>query len=100
MTSSIATRCSNEPVYDSDDDLEWEFPTQSIAGRNIDPTKLKILLRTKFGVGSFEVQVIQNTYCINAPRKLSTVSRTRRDLLFITNYQKCEIARCRRKAMS
>jgi hypothetical protein len=74
MAVTNAIRHTNEAVYDSDDDFEWKRPTQSISGRNIDPTKLKILLRTKFGVGSFEVQVIQNTYCINAPRKLSTVS--------------------------
>jgi hypothetical protein len=101
MTVTFATRCPNEVVYDSDDDFEWETPTQSIAGRNIDPTKLKILLRTKFGVGSFEIQIIQNTYCINAPRKLSTVSCAQREsLLFITDHSKCEIARCRRKAAS
>ncbi|KAH3941062.1 hypothetical protein HBI56_136300 [Parastagonospora nodorum] len=71
MRETIATRCPKDVLYDSDEDLEYEPPTQSISGRNIDPAKLKILLRTKFGAGSFEIQIIQNTYCINAPRKLS-----------------------------
>jgi hypothetical protein len=74
MRETIATRCPNDVLYDSDEDREYDPPTQSISGRNIDPAKLKILLRTKFGAGSFEIQIIQNTYCINAPRKLSNVS--------------------------
>jgi hypothetical protein len=73
MTATSTTRHSKDVVYDSEDEFDNELPTQSIAGRNIDPTKLKILLRTKFGVGSFEIQIMQNTYCINAPRRLSTV---------------------------
>lgn len=63
-----------EQIYESDDDIEYETPTQSISGRDIDPIKLKLLLRTKFGAGSYDIHIMQNAYCINAPRKLSTVS--------------------------
>jgi hypothetical protein len=98
VTNNI--RHTNEAIYDSDDDVEWERPTQSIAGRNIDSTKLKILLRTKFGVGSFKVQIIQNTYCIKAPRKLSTVSYLWIECCPKTDDGKCEIAKCQRTAMS
>jgi hypothetical protein len=78
MRETLATRCPSNVLCDSDDDIEYDPPTQSISGRNIDPAKLKVLLRTKFGAGSFEIQIIQNTYCINAPRKLSNVSQFQR----------------------
>jgi hypothetical protein len=98
MRETLATRCSNGMLEDSDDDFEYEAPTQAISGRNIDPTKLKILLRTKFGAGSFEVQIIQNSYCINAPRKLSNVSTLQAHLVYSTDKKQCEIARCRRRS--
>jgi hypothetical protein len=98
MKETLATRCSKGMLEDSDDDFEYEAPTQAISGRNIDPTKLKILLRTKFGAGSFEVQIIQNSYCINAPRKLSNVSTLRDHLVYSTDKKQCEIARCRRRS--
>ncbi|KAH7095141.1 hypothetical protein FB567DRAFT_21385 [Paraphoma chrysanthemicola] len=72
MKETLAERCSADILDDSDDGFEFETPTQAISGRNIDPVKLKILLRTKFGAGSFEVCILQNSYCINAPRKLSS----------------------------
>ncbi|KAL1795666.1 hypothetical protein ACET3X_005890 [Alternaria dauci] len=45
---------------------------QSISGRNIDPNKLTMLLRVKFGAGAYDVHIMQNSYCIIAPRRLST----------------------------
>ncbi|KAF1850769.1 uncharacterized protein K460DRAFT_361536 [Cucurbitaria berberidis CBS 394.84] len=62
-----------------------EFPdlddAQSISGSNIDPAKLTMLLRVKFGAGSYDIYIMHNSYCIIAPRKLSAG----------------EIARCRRR---
>ncbi|KAI8941653.1 hypothetical protein NX059_002866 [Plenodomus lindquistii] len=64
----------------SDDD--WDLnEAQSISGRNIDPEKLTMLLRIKFGAGAYDVHIMQGSYCVVAPRKLSTG----------------EIARCRRR---
>jgi hypothetical protein len=61
MKEALNTRCPNDRLEDSDCESEYERPTQAIAGGNIDPIKLKILLRTKFGAGSFELQVSATT---------------------------------------
>ena len=42
---------------ESDDEFFDITPTQSISGRNIDPAKLKTLLRIKFGAGAYDVYV-------------------------------------------
>ncbi|KAL6704963.1 hypothetical protein ACN47E_007508 [Coniothyrium glycines] len=69
-------------LFELDDDhSEWD-DAQSISGSNIDPAKLTTLLRIKFGAGAYDIHIIQNSYCIIAPRKLSTG----------------EIARCRRRS--
>jgi hypothetical protein len=39
------------------DDLPEFEPTQAICGRNINPTKLISLLRTKFGAGAYDIEV-------------------------------------------
>ncbi|KAF1960284.1 hypothetical protein CC80DRAFT_590563 [Byssothecium circinans] len=68
----------------SDEQLD-EFPDisayQSIPGKTIDSRKLSSFLRTKFGAGAYDVHIMQDSYCILAPRKLSLD----------------EIARCRRR---
>ncbi|OWY50958.1 hypothetical protein AALT_g4244 [Alternaria alternata] len=48
---------------------------QSISGRNIDPDMLTMLLRVKFGAGAYDIHIMQNSYCIIAPRRLSSVSQ-------------------------
>jgi len=60
MKEALSTKCPEITLDDSDCDSEYDRPTQAIAGRNIDPIKLKILLRTKFGAGSFEIQASLN----------------------------------------
>jgi hypothetical protein len=79
MTTNSTAGHSNATVYNSEDGFENELPTQSIAGQGIDRKKLKTLLRTKFGVGSFEIQTMQNTYYIYAPRALTNVSYAKSD---------------------
>ncbi|PMD13099.1 hypothetical protein NA56DRAFT_756056 [Hyaloscypha hepaticicola] len=44
---------------------------QDISGRNISPVKLIAMLRTKFGIGAYEIQMTRNVYSIRAPRRLS-----------------------------
>ena len=39
------------------DDLPDPEPTQAISASNISPTKLMLLLRTKFGAGSYDIHV-------------------------------------------
>lgn len=77
------------------DEITDTIPTQAISGRNINRTKLMTMLRTKFGVGAYDVsvrsyhlsestrltfktvmmltliQILRDSYCIVAPRKLS-----------------------------
>lgn len=79
-----------QEMDDTFDELDF---AQSISVSNIDSGKLKELLRVKFGAGAYEVHVnspslphawdlvltliaqfMHNSYCIIAPRKLSTVS--------------------------
>jgi hypothetical protein len=80
-----------------DDDTPEVRAVQNISGRYIDQTKLMALLRMIFGVGAYDVyvsfvrvfsglntsgglrtnhylQMMHNSYCIEAPRKLSLVS--------------------------
>ncbi|KAH7385335.1 hypothetical protein DE146DRAFT_759581 [Phaeosphaeria sp. MPI-PUGE-AT-0046c] len=66
-------------AHDDDDDDFDDY--QSIPGSCIDATKLQTLLRMKFGAGSYDMHIVQNSYCIAAPRRLS----------------KGEIAQCRRR---
>jgi hypothetical protein len=40
-----------------EDEVIEPFPAQAISGRDINPTRLMSLLRTKFGVGSYDVNV-------------------------------------------
>jgi hypothetical protein len=86
MSLSTITRYAGEQIYESDDDLEYETPTQSISGRDIDPVKLKLLLRTKFGAESYDIHIMQNAYCINAPRKLSAVIHIRKTMGIHTDH--------------
>lgn len=81
MKESFVTTCPNDRLDDSDCESEYERPTQAIAGRNIDPIKLKILLRTKFGAGSFEVQVSLNIDQRISPRNLAPVELESADVL-------------------
>jgi hypothetical protein len=71
MKETFITSCPVDRIDDSDCESEYERPTQAIAGRNIDPIKLKILLRTKFGAGSFEVQVSSNVHQHISPWNLA-----------------------------
>ncbi|KAJ8117096.1 hypothetical protein OPT61_g1617 [Boeremia exigua] len=54
-------------------DTAMETTEQSISGRWIDSAKLTTLLRVKFGAGSFNVHLIQDSYYISAPQRLSAV---------------------------
>lgn len=49
-------------------------PSQSIPGRNIDSRKLAAILRMKFGIGAYDISIMQDSYYIVAPRRLSMVS--------------------------
>ncbi|KAI4662996.1 uncharacterized protein J4E79_004308 [Alternaria viburni] len=75
MTSSAINTLTSTDVLSlaeqSDDALDFD-DAQSISGRNIDPKKLAMLLRVKFGAGAYDIHIMQNSYCIIAPRKLST----------------------------
>jgi hypothetical protein len=42
---------------EANDEKSGTSPTQAISGRNIDPAKLKILLRIKFGAGAYNIHV-------------------------------------------
>ena len=93
--STVGTANTDPSILDDDD--EKALATQDISGRNINQTKLTTLLRMKFGVGAYDIhvscsqvsenfgnstgirtniclQIMHNTYCIKAPRKLSLVS--------------------------
>ncbi|KAF2253071.1 hypothetical protein BU26DRAFT_515451 [Trematosphaeria pertusa] len=78
-SSYIGTQCRLSEEHNNE--LPDLGSAQSIPGRHINPTKLTALLRIKFGAGTYEVQIVQNSYCIIAPRKLSS----------------SEIAECRRR---
>ncbi|OAL02958.1 hypothetical protein IQ06DRAFT_292213 [Phaeosphaeriaceae sp. SRC1lsM3a] len=67
-------------AHDDDDDDDFD-DYQSIPGSCIDATKLLSLLRMKFGAGTYDMHIVQNSYCVAAPRRLS----------------KSEIAQCRRR---
>jgi hypothetical protein len=60
MTASNVLTCVGTPLPSLDThhggvtDLE---DIQSISGRNIDPTKLTMLLRIKFGAGAYDIHV-------------------------------------------
>lgn len=57
-------------VYDSDASNNGPESHQQISGRNINPAKLAAMLRTKFGIGAYEIQVSQLT-TVSSPPKLS-----------------------------
>lgn len=62
------------PYDETSDDLPDFNAAQSISGRNIDSGKLSALLRTKFGAGAYDIHIMQNSYRVIAPRRLSDVS--------------------------
>jgi len=45
-----------EPTNDEPSEIKLES-YQDISGRNISPVKLIAMLRTKFGIGAYEIQV-------------------------------------------
>ncbi|KAI4864651.1 hypothetical protein F4820DRAFT_423000 [Hypoxylon rubiginosum] len=57
-----------QSVVQSDDE---DFETQNFRSRYINLVQLLTLLRAKFGIGAYEIQLMQNSYYIRAPRKLS-----------------------------
>ncbi|KAI1313734.1 hypothetical protein F5Y03DRAFT_106698 [Xylaria venustula] len=50
---------------------EGDNAMQDISARHISSTKLMAMLRTKFGIGAYNVHMMQNCFYIKAPRKLS-----------------------------
>ncbi|KAI1121968.1 hypothetical protein F5Y10DRAFT_255131 [Nemania abortiva] len=60
------------PSYDAAHPPLEEQPTQDIAGRYISSAKLVQMLRNKFAAGSYDIHVAHNSFCIKAPRKLTT----------------------------
>ncbi|KAF2265197.1 hypothetical protein CC78DRAFT_208597 [Lojkania enalia] len=71
MPSTIATE---ERLYLVRHEYTDTPKAQAIPGRNINAEKLTAMLRTKFGIGRYDVYIIHNSYRIIAPRELSTVS--------------------------
>lgn len=62
MAAVASIRAPNslpEPFWDEilEDEIPEVAPTQAISGRNINPTKLISLLRTKFGAGAYDIHV-------------------------------------------
>ncbi|KAI0432195.1 hypothetical protein F5Y09DRAFT_160853 [Xylaria sp. FL1042] len=53
------------------DVAERDNTTQDVSARHISSTKLMAMLRTKFGIGAYDVHMMQNCFYIKAPRKLS-----------------------------
>ncbi|KAI1149226.1 hypothetical protein F4825DRAFT_431195 [Nemania diffusa] len=49
-----------------------DHTTQDISGRYISSSKLVHMLRNKFGPDAYDVHVAHNSFCIKAPRKLTT----------------------------
>lgn len=70
---------------------------QSISGRNIDSSKLTALLTTNFGAGAYDVYIMQNSYRVVAPRRLSDVSDALGLSMNASKNKQGEIARCRRR---
>ncbi|KAI0976448.1 hypothetical protein F4678DRAFT_225777 [Xylaria arbuscula] len=50
---------------------EGDNTTQDISAQHVSSTKLMAMLRTKFGIGAYNVHMMQNCFYIKAPRKLS-----------------------------
>ncbi|KAI0199919.1 hypothetical protein F4808DRAFT_430785 [Astrocystis sublimbata] len=57
---------------DITEDEPSQPPTQNIAGRYISSTKLVHMLKSKFGANEYHVHMAHNTFCIKAPRQLSS----------------------------
>ena len=60
MTTSdaVAYVKAPRPSWEEYDDDSSDFEdVQSISGTNIDPTKLTMLLRVKFGAGAYDIHV-------------------------------------------
>ena len=90
LSNSVISPANVEPAIDEPSDTRIESH-QDISARNISPAKLTAMLRTKFGIGAYEIQVystvnnlmrigtndcfyaqmIRNVYNIRAPRRLS-----------------------------
>ncbi|KAI0103825.1 hypothetical protein GGR51DRAFT_523570 [Nemania sp. FL0031] len=60
------------PRYNAVNHPWEEQPTQDISGRSISSTKLVQMLINTFGAGAYDVHVAHNSFCIKAPRKLTT----------------------------
>jgi len=56
---SVISPVNVEPTNDEPSEIKLES-SQDISGRNISPVKLIAMLRTKFGVGAYEIQVCSN----------------------------------------
>ena len=70
-TTSLASRWTP-----GNSDPHRQEDAQFITCSNIDPSKLMTLLCARFGVGAYRTRVLQNSYCINAPGRLSPVRLT------------------------
>ncbi|KAH6674872.1 hypothetical protein B0J14DRAFT_653050 [Halenospora varia] len=42
-----------------------------IPGRSVHPSKLTAMLRSKFGIGAYDIMMARNVYTIRTPRRLS-----------------------------
>ncbi|KAI1277692.1 hypothetical protein F5Y07DRAFT_83058 [Xylaria sp. FL0933] len=81
MTAASVTPKKEVPLGPQREDPESEVEeterdntTQDISARHISSMKLMAMLRTKFGIGAYDVHMMQNCFYIKAPRKLSKVS--------------------------
>ena len=58
-SNSVISPAKVEPTNDEPSEIKLES-CQDISGRYISPVKLVAMLRTKFGVGAYEIQVCSN----------------------------------------
>ncbi|KAI1349843.1 hypothetical protein F5Y01DRAFT_168465 [Xylaria sp. FL0043] len=83
---------------DSESEVEEtkrDSATQDISARHISSMKLMAMLRMKFGIGAYDVHMMQNCFYIKAPRKLSKVSNLHLSCKKGSHKQQSEIAACR-----
>jgi hypothetical protein len=62
---------SPDLIFDKNCDCVNDIPSQVIPGQNIDSRKLAAILRMKFGIGLYDISIMQDSYHIVAPRRLS-----------------------------
>ncbi|KAF9735144.1 hypothetical protein PMIN01_06549 [Paraphaeosphaeria minitans] len=66
--------CSGPSLDETDHEELDALAYQTIPGKTIDSRKLVSFLRVRFGAGSYDMHMMQDSYRVIAPRKLSMVS--------------------------